>query len=224
MTGTWIAPLAVAGGTTLALAAMAFPLGTVIGIALAAASRGGPATRLTARLYTTVLRGVPELVILYILYFSGGAMLRDGLKAVPLLADRDPGLVIGAVALGLVSGAFQGEAFRGALAAIASGEIEAARSIGMSPPMIARRLLWPQMLAIALPALGNVWQGLLKATAIVSVIGLVELMRQTILISASTLAPFAWLSVAAMIYLAMSAGSDVALRFAERRMAWAAGR
>lgn len=202
----WVAPLLTATLTSLALALLAFPLGAALGFALAVARH--PAAVAARTLFTTVLRGVPELTVLYLLYFS----LSPALKTVPALGD--PQFAIAVAALALVSAAYQAEVFRGALASVPRGQVEAAQAFGLSRMQVLRRVLLPQALAVALPGLGNAWQGLLKTTSIVSLIGLVEIMRQTMLAAASTLRPFLYLAIAAGLYLLLSLLSAMAFRHA----------
>jgi hypothetical protein len=96
----------------------------------------------------------------------------------------------GAIAVGIISGAYQSEVFRGAFAAIARGELEAARSVGMSRPLLFRRIIVPQALRFAIPGLGNVWQLALKESALISVVGLTEILRQAQVGAGSTRQPF----------------------------------
>src|SRR5262249_60689015 len=122
-----------------------------------------------------------------------------------------------AVAVGLVSGAYQTEVIRAAYLAIPPGEIEAARAFGMSRWLMNRRIVFPQVVRFALPGMGNVWQAVLKETALISVTGLVELLRESQIGSGSTRQPFAFYMTAAAIYLCFTAGSTWLFHPAEAR-------
>jgi octopine/nopaline transport system permease protein len=128
-----------------------------------------------------------------------------------------PAFLTGAAALGVVSAAYQSEVFRGALKAVPRGEIEAARAAGMGGFLLARRIVGPQILRFALPGLGNVWQLLLKESALISVIGLVELLRAAHVASGSTRQPFLFYSAALVLYLVITTVSGRAFAWAEQR-------
>jgi octopine/nopaline transport system permease protein len=169
-----------AAGMTLVVAMLGFVLGAAIG-GLVAASKLSGLTVLEAlgSGYTTVLRGVPDLLVIYLLYFGGSGVVSaiggwfgaTGFIGVPALAT-------GTVAIGVVSGAYQAEVFRGAYNALSRGEIEAALAIGMSRGHCLRRIILPPLLGHAIPGLGNVWQVVLKESALISVTRLVEILRQ----------------------------------------------
>ncbi|MFL4995015.1 MAG: ABC transporter permease, partial [Microvirga sp.] len=152
--------------------------------------------------YTTVLRGIPDLLVIYLFYFGGSAALgaigslfgANGFIGVPAFAT-------GAMAIGIVSGAYQAEVFRGAYQVVNRGEIEAARSVGMHRWLMFRRIIAPQVLRYAIPGLGNTWQLVLKESALISVTGLVELLRQSHIAAGSTRRPFDFYLTAAVLYL-----------------------
>jgi octopine/nopaline transport system permease protein len=129
--------------------------------------------------YTTVFRGIPELLIIYLVYFGG----QNVVSAVGAWMGFDsaslalPAFLAGSLAVGVISGSYQAEVYRGAYLAILPGEIDAARSIGMSKAMRFRRIIVPQVMRFALPGLGNVWQLSLKDSALISVTGLAEILR-----------------------------------------------
>lgn len=203
---------------TMAVACGAFGCGVLFGALGAAAKlRGGRLAAGAADLYTTVVRGVPELLVIYLLFFGGGSSLTtlaelfgyDG--TVELNA-----FVVGVLSVGLVSGAYATEVLRGALQAVPRGQIEAGRALGMPPGLILRRVLVPQTLRFALPGLGNVWQATLKDTALVSVTALAEIMRTAHLAAGSTRNPFLFYSLAAMLYLLLTSVSTALFARAER--------
>lgn len=191
---------------TIELAIMSLVLGLVFGL-LGAAMKLSPAwpLRLLAGLYTAVLRGVPELVVILFVYFGGvlfvngiaGALGHDGYIDVSAFAA-------GVTALSLTFGAYATEIFRGAVLAVPAGQIEAARACGMSPVTIGFRILLPQVWRFALPGLGNTFLIILKETALVSVIGLDELMRKTEIAVGYTKKPFTFFLAAAFIYLVLT--------------------
>ena len=140
---------------------------------------GGFALRTAADAYTTVLRGVPDLLVIYLFYFGSSSLLtsmaalfgRGGFFALP-------GFVAGSMAIGVISGAQSTEVFRGAFLAVRPGEIEAARACGMGRSLRFRRIVAPLTLRHALPGMGNIWLGLLKESSLLSATGVAELMRQ----------------------------------------------
>jgi octopine/nopaline transport system permease protein len=202
---------------TIAVSSVAFLLGNVLGALIAwARIEGGRALRFAADAYTTVLRGIPDLLVIFLLYFGGSSALTaighalgaQGFVGVNAFAS-------GAIAVGIISGAYQSEIFRGAYGAIARGELEAARAVGMSRWLMFRRIIVPQALRFAIPGLGNVWQLALKESALISVVGLTELLRQAQVGAGSTRQPFAFFITAAALYLVLSTLSGWGFRRAE---------
>lgn len=215
----WGPVMVQAAGMTLVVAVLGFLLGAVFGTLAAWAKLSGRvALRAGADGYTTLLRGVPDLLVIYLFYFGGSSVLSaighlfgaTGFVGVPALAT-------GALALGLVSGAYQAEVYRGAYLAVARGEIEAARAVGMSRALMFRRIIAPQVLRYAVPGLGNVWQLVLKESALVSVTGLVELLRQSQIGSGSTREPFPFYITAAALYLVITTVSTLVFGQLEAR-------
>jgi octopine/nopaline transport system permease protein len=216
----WGAALLAATGVTLAVTILAFAFGSIFGAAVARAKLSQSAlARGFGDVYTTVLRGMPDLLVIYLLYF-GGSQVLSGLYRL-MGGDGFVGInafLTGALAVGVVSGAYQAEVFRGAYLAIPKGELEAARSCGMSGFLLFRRIVAPQVLRFAIPGLGNVWQLALKESALISVTGLVELLRQSQIASGSTRQPFVFYSAAAALYLALTTLSTYAFGRAEDRV------
>ena len=214
----WGWPMLMAAGMTVAVASCGFLAGSVIGslIAWAKLSRSIVA-RVFGDGYTTVLRGIPDLLVIYLFYFGGSALLSGigqlfggsgGFIGVPAFA-------VGALAIGVISAAYQAEVFRGAYTALARGELEAARSVGMHTMLMFRRIIAPQVLRFAIPGLGNVWQLALKESALISVTGLVELLRQSQIGSGSTYKPFYFYLTAALLYLVITTVSTWGFQRAE---------
>ena len=208
-----------ATAVTLAVALAGFGLGSLFGMLSAAASLSPVSSlRHLADGYTTVLRGVPDLLVIYLFYFGGSAVVTDigrlfgaeGFVSAPVF-------LTGAMAIGVVSGAYQSEVFRGAVLALSRGEIEAAKAYGMGPFLRFRRIILPQATRFAIPGLGNVWQLVLKESALISVVGLVELMRQAQIGAGSTRKPFTFFLTAGVLYLLISLASGAAFRAAEAR-------
>jgi octopine/nopaline transport system permease protein len=169
--------------------------------------------------YTTIFRGVPELLVIYLVYFGGShAITRMG-KAMGYEGFLGlPPFLAGGLAVGVISGAYQAEVFRGAFMSVTRGEIEAAQAIGMSKMLRFRRIIVPQVLRYALPGLGNVWQLSLKDSALISVTGLAELMRTSQVAAGSTHDYFLFYCAGGALYLAMTALSNRVFDHAELRL------
>lgn len=204
---------------TFAVSLAAFSLGTVLGIMGASLKLSRfLAFRLAADLYTTVVRGIPELLIIYLVFFGGGILLSkinafffntQGFVDLPLF-------VTGMVCIGFSSGAYCSEVIRGAYLAIPKGQIEAGKAVGMGPGTLFLRVLVPQVSRLALPGMGNIWQLTLKHTALISVIGLVEIMRQSAVAAGSTRKPFTFYLVAGLLYLGLTSISGRGFARAEK--------
>jgi octopine/nopaline transport system permease protein len=168
--------------------------------------------------YAAIFRGLPELLVVYFVYFGSSALL-TGLDH--LLGGQGflgvPGFAAGALAVGVISGAYQAEVFRGAFLAIAKGELEAARAVGMGRWLMFRRIIAPQVLRFAIPGLGNLWQVALKDSSLISVTGLSELMRTSQVAAGSTHQPFTFYVAGGALYLALTSVSDRVFEFAEAR-------
>jgi His/Glu/Gln/Arg/opine family amino acid ABC transporter permease subunit len=173
-----------------------------------------------AHTYTTVIRGVPELILILIVYYGAPTLIQDSLErfGIDIIIDLNPFLA-GFITLGFIYGAFATEVFRGAYLAVPRGQIEAAKAIGMNRVLVARRILLPQMWRFALPGLGNVWMVLIKATALISVIQLPELLRNSDIAARAVRMPFTFYFAASLIYLGIAIASMWAQ---ERAEAWAA--
>jgi His/Glu/Gln/Arg/opine family amino acid ABC transporter permease subunit len=194
--------------------ALALALG-VLG-ALAKLSRS-PLLRIAGETYTTVVRGVPELVLILLVYYGAPTLVQtiSARLGGEVIVDVDPFLA-GFLTLGFIYGAFATEVLRGAFLAIPSGQIEAARAFGMSRALTLRRITLPQVWRFALPGLGNVWLLLIKATALISVVQLPELMRNADIAARATKMPFTFLFAASLIYLAITVASMAVQQRAER--------
>jgi ABC-type arginine transport system permease subunit len=168
--------------------------------------------------YTTIVRGVPELVLILLAYYGITLALQASLSAMlgrEVIIDINP-TIAGVMVLGLIYGAFATEVFRGAYLAVDRGQIEAAKAYGMNRETAFLRVILPQMLRFALPGLGNVWLVLIKATSLMSVIQLPELMRWTDIAARAVRMPFTFYFAASIIYLAITIVSLWALHRGER--------
>ena len=163
------------------------------------------AARWLAGTYTTVIRGVPELILILLVYYGVPTLIQDLAASAgrDLRVDLNP-FVAGIATIGLIYGAFATEVLRGAFQAVPRGQIEAAQAFGMSRALMLRRIVLPQMWRFALPGLGNVWMVLIKATALISVIQLEELMRSADIAARATRLPFTFFFAASLFYLGIT--------------------
>jgi len=217
----WGLPLINAAGITIAAAASGFLLGSVLGVAGAVLKLSRRALlRAVGMFYTTVFRGIPEILIIYLFYFGGSVAFTKmmNLGGLPGFFSL-PAFFIGVLAVGIVSGAYQTEAYRAGFLRLDRGQIEAGLSCGMSDLLLLRRIIAPQALRFALPALGNIWQSVLKETALLSVIGLTELLRQSITAAGSTREPLLFYGVAAVMFFVIGRVTGSLLSCTEKRLA-----
>lgn len=193
--------------------------------------------RAIATLYTTIIRGIPDLVLMMLIFFGGQILLNNGLSWFnefinQWLTARDPNhewvaylpdyvdispFVAGVLTIGFIFGAYMAETFRGAILAVDKGELEAAKAYGMSAAMSFRRILLPQMIRHAIPGFGNNWLVLLKTTALVSIIGLEDMVRISSLAAGSTKMPFTFYMAVAIIFLFFTSVSAGLLKLLERK-------
>jgi His/Glu/Gln/Arg/opine family amino acid ABC transporter permease subunit len=204
---------------TIAVALASLALATLLGVVTAAAKLGGgPVARGAAAAYTTVVRGIPDLVIMLIVYFGGQRLVNAAAEAAGLGRVEVSVFAAGVVGIGLAYGAYMGETFRGAYRTIPAGQIEAAKAMGLSRGRTIWRIVAPQLARFALPGFANTWQVLVKATAIVSVIGLSDLVGLALRIGRRERDPFTFLIVVLVAYLLITSVSGWALRRAEARL------
>lgn len=205
-------------GVTLQVALLSLVLAVVSGLAGAAAKLSKSALlRWPATLYTTVVRGVPDLVLM-LLVFYGGQLLTNAVSERFGVGyfDLNP-FIAGVLAIGFLFGAYFTETFRGAILAVPPGQLEAGAAFGMSRWQVFRRILFPQMLRYALPGIGNNWLVLLKSTAIVSMIGLSDMTWLADQAGRNTHQPFLFYALVCALYLVMTSVSGGALRWLEKR-------
>jgi polar amino acid transport system permease protein len=205
---------------TLLIAGCAYALGLVLGLLGATAKLYGSAlAKWIAGFYTSVVRGIPELILILFLYFAG----TRGISALGEAVGYGPidinGTLAGILVLGFVQGAYSTEVIRGAIEAVPVGQIEAARAYGMSPVQSFRRIILPAMLPNALPGLSNLWLSVIKDTTLVVVTGSTpELLQYTKNAAGYTKRYFMFYFVAGLIYLAITLVSNQLLDLLERRL------
>jgi octopine/nopaline transport system permease protein len=155
--------------------------------------------------YTTVIRGVPELLVIYLFFFggSGAVMYVASIFGYNEYIEINA-FITGSFAIGIISGAYSTEVFRGAIQSIDKGQFEASKVLGLNKPIHFFKVIMPQMLRLAIPNLSNVWQITLKDTSLISVTGLVEIMRQSYIAAGSTRDPLFFYSFAAVLYLLLT--------------------
>ncbi|MCX7287680.1 MAG: ABC transporter permease subunit [Rhodobacterales bacterium] len=201
----WGATLAEALGKSIMIAIGAFSLGLLIGIGGAYGKLyGGPVTRDLLGIYTTIVRAVPELILILILYFAFTSSINNLLLSWGFERIQISGFVAGIAVLGVVQGAYATEILRGAILSVPPGQIEAARAMGMPPLMLGWRVTFPQMLAAAIPGLANLWLIATKDTALLAVVGYAELTLVTRQAASTSKAFFTFFMAAGALYLAIS--------------------
>ena len=208
---------------TIQLAFLSLALALVLGLIGASAklSRSRVAIGI-ATTYTTLIRGVPDLVMMLLFYYDGHVAvnnLSDYLYEaydIDFFFQFDP-FIAGVLTIGLIFGAYMAETFRGAFLAVDSGQIEAARAYGFSRWRTFHRIILPQMLRHALPGIGNNWQVLLKTTALVSIIGLTDMVRVAEEAAKAERMPFHFFIPVAFVYLSLTAGSELFIKWLDKR-------
>lgn len=201
----WGATLLAGLWNSILIALGAYALGLTIGIAGAYGKLyGSPLTKDLLAIYTTVVRAVPELVLILILYFAVTDALNRLVIALGGVGFEISGVAAGIAVLGVVQGAYATEVLRGAIQAVPNGQVEAARAMGMPGIQIARRVVLPLMLAFAIPGMSNLWLIVTKDTALLAVVGFSELTQATRQAASTTKAFFTFYAAAGVMYLALS--------------------
>lgn len=215
----WGATLLRGLANTVMIALGAYAVGIALGICGAFGKLyGGPLTRDLLGLYTTLVRAIPELVLILILYFAVTDLVNQVMLALGYDRIQISGIAAGITVLGVVQGAYATEVLRGAIQSVPPGQIEAARAYGMSPLMVARRVTLPLMLPAAIPGMANLWMIVTKDTALLAVVGFAELVQASRQAAGTTKAFFTFFMAAGVLYLCMSLISN---RFFARLEAWA---
>ncbi|WPC73133.1 ABC transporter permease [Vibrio porteresiae] len=227
-------------GLTVEVALLSLLVAMLLGMAGAMAKLStSKALRISATIYTTIIRGIPDLVLMMLIFFGGQIFLNNSLYQVnewlnsaltslnpqhewaaylPDYIDVSP-FIAGILTIGFIFGAYMAETFRGAILAVDQGELEAAKAYGMSPWLSFKRVLFPQMVRHALPGFGNNWLVLLKTTALVSIIGLEDMVRIGSLAAGSTKMPFTFYMAISVLFLLFTSLSTSVLKMLERRYA-----
>lgn len=223
---------------TIEVALLSLVVAVLLGI-LGALAKLSPyrGLRTLATIYTTIIRGIPDLVLMMLIFFGGQILLNNSLYSLneqinnwmtqydpshewmsylPDYIDVSP-FTAGVLTIGFIFGAYMAETFRGAIMAVDHGELEAAKAYGMSATMSFRRILLPQMVRHAIPGFGNNWLVLLKTTALVSIIGLDDMVRVGALAAGSTKMPFTFYMTVSVIFLFFTSVSIGLLRLLERK-------
>jgi histidine transport system permease protein len=213
--------------TTVELSVLSLVVSFGIGLAGASAKLSkNRVLNIIGTVYTTLIRGIPDLVLMLLIFYSLQIWLNDitdWLGNIQSTFDieqinLDP-FTSGVITLGFIYGAYFTETFRGAFMAVPRGQLEAARAFGMRPGKVFRRILFPQMMRYALPGLANNWQVILKATALVYLIGLTDVIKAAQNAGEATFRTFFFFSIAGLVYLVLTTLSNGVLLLLERKYA-----
>ena len=203
---------------TASVAVLALVLATFLGALGASAKLSRRLIpRAIAQIYTTIVRGVPDLVLILLIYFGGQRLLNIAGHALGTDYIEISKFWAGVISIGFIYGAYLTETFRGAYLAVPKGQGEAARSMGMRPLPTLWKVLLPQIMRFALPGYGNVWLVLVKSTAVISVIGLQDLVGLADKAGKATREPFLFFVAVILVYLAITWVSSLVLNYADRR-------
>ena len=203
---------------TIEVAVLSLVISLVLGMmgAVAKLSKSRIA-RTVAGIYTTIIRGMPDLVLMMIIFFGGQILLNSiGEMLGWDYIDVSP-FAAGVGTIGFIYGAYMAETFRGGILAVSRGEIEAGYAFGMTPFLVFWRITLPAMVRHALPSFGNNWLVLTKATALISVIGLHDMVYNALVAGGTTRKPFTFLLVVAFLYLIITGVSDIGIRWLDKR-------
>ena len=213
----WRDEIAAGAWLTIRLALATLPFGLFCGFLLALA-RGSrePELAAAANVFVTIFRGLPELLTILIIYIGLDLIINEVVTLYGGERWELSKFVSGMIALTVVNASFSSEVIMGALKAIPAGQAEAARSMGLSRFYTWLFVILPQLIRHALPGLGNLWLLLLKETALISVIALDDLLRQTNIVVGATKEPFFFYAVTCLIYVLFALASSIVLSGAER--------
>ena len=214
----WLDDIAYGAFVTVTLALATLPVGLAIGFLIALAKQSPePSLRLAGNVYTTIFRGLPELLTLFLVFYGAQIGLQKLIQLFqPGTAIEVNAFVSGMIALGVVFSSYASEVFLSAFRAIPRGQYEGGYSIGLSKWQTMRLVVLPQLIRIALPGLGNLWLILLKDTALVSAIGLTDILRQAGVAARVTKHAFLFFGAASLIYLALAIVSSIGIGAIER--------
>ncbi len=204
---------------TIELCLASLVISTVLGIIAALAKLSGSRVlNLIAQTYTTVIRGIPDLVLMLLIFFGGQIFINQmgPMVGYEEYIDINP-FFAGVSTIGFIIGAYMAETFRGAILAVPIGQMEAGYAYGMSRFQVFSRILLPQMVRHALPGFGNNWLVLMKTTALVSIIGLNDMVRMAALAAGATRKPFTFYLFVAINYLILTSISLLILNWLNTR-------
>jgi His/Glu/Gln/Arg/opine family amino acid ABC transporter permease subunit len=205
-------------GLTLRVSALSLAIACVFGLIGAAAKLSGSrAARWSAEVYTTLIRGMPELVLMLLIFYGGQIGINKLAESQGWDYIDIPPFTAGVLTIGFIFGAYLTETFRGAILAVPKGQAEAGLAFAMSRNMVWWRIILPQMVRHAIPGFANNWLIMIKASALVSIIGLDDMVHRAGLAAASTRAPFTFYVAVALIYLTLTSVSIFALSRVEAR-------
>lgn len=204
---------------TILLALATLPVGFGLGLVLALLKRSDlKPVRAVAEAYTTVFRGIPDLLALFIIYFGLQALVDRLSRALSLGFQLEMNaFVAGVIALGLIAAAYSSEVWVAAFQSVPRAQGEAAKSVGLNPRQTFVLVLLPQLFRVALPGLGNVWTIMLKDTSLISTLAVMDVLRAAAEASRNTQNPILFYSAAAFIYLVISVASNFLQVRLERR-------
>lgn len=216
----WTGPLLKGLGVTVICAVLGYVFGVFFGFLIALAKlRPKSILAHLAAVYTVLLRGVPPLLIIFLLFFGTNGLLMwiaSGFGYTEYI--EIDAFSVGVLAVTLIVAAYSSEVLRGAFEAVPTGQYEAFRSIGLKPLHGTVLVIIPQMLRLALPGLGNVWILAIKETTLLSIIAVSELMRVVGIAGRSTSQPFAFYGIAALAYLSIVLLSNRLFRRLEQNL------
>ena len=203
---------------TITVALLSLFIACILGMLTAAAKLSNSfAARAVGGVYTTLIRGIPDLVLMTLLFFGGQILINQLTDALGWgYIDVSP-FAAGVLTIGFIFGAYMGETFRGAILAVPRGEIEAGNAFGMTPARVFFSITLPAMIRHALPGFGNNWLVLMKTTALVSVIGLHDMVFKAGQAGGATRQPFLFGLLVAVLFLLLTALSNIGLRYLDRR-------
>lgn len=204
---------------TLTVALSSLAVAVLLGFAGAAMKLSkSRAAKAIATIYTTVIRGVPDLVLMLLIFYGGQMAINE---LAPRLGHADyidiNPFIAGVLTIGFIFGAYLTETFRGAIMAIPAGQREAGIAYGMSKVQVFRRIVFPQMVRFALPGFTNNWLVLVKSTALVSIIGLSDMMNRAGMAAGATREPFTFYTTVAVLYLVITSLSNLLLGALQKR-------
>ena len=204
---------------TVSLGLATLPFGLMLGFLLAMGINAKePTVRTSAKIFTTIFRGLPELLTLFIVYYGGQILINLLFQKVFGIQVEVNSFIAGMIALSFVFASYSSEVFLSAFKGINQGQYEGAYALGLSWSKTMRLVIMPQLIKLALPGLSNLWLILLKETSLVSVIGLADTMRQTGLAARNTKEAFMFFAIACVIYLVLTFVSSIGLEKIEKRV------